>query len=95
MKYRDGRTPYRFDEQNESRADRAEAAIRIVSDCAAEDEAGAAFTDLSDTLASLHHFADRAGIDWAAVVDHAETAYVGDREDAPYLAHDADRFPGA
>lgn len=101
-KYRDGDLPAipaqpmaLQDEMNERRADLAEMAVAIVSDCAYADEAGGAFTDLSDTLACLRHFADRAGIGWEEVVAHADRAYVGDAEDAPHLAHDVDRFPGA
>lgn len=93
--YRNGGTPYRFEEQNESRADRAEAAVALVSDCAYREEAGGVYTDLSDTLACLRHLADRAGIDWEDVLSHANRAYDGDGEDGPYVVHDVGRFPGS
>lgn len=82
-----------LDELNEHRADRAEAAVALVSDCAYHEEIGGVFTDLSDTLACLMHLADRAGVDWDDVCEHATRAYYGDREDGPQLAHDVERFP--
>src|SRR4051812_25993596 len=72
---------------NESRADRGEHALAVSSDC--QD----AFTDLSDALANLMHFADRAGLDFSAVVNHARVAYAGDMEDGPRAARNAARFP--
>lgn len=74
---------------NESRADRAEHALAVSTDC--QDP----FTDLSDALANLMHFADRAGLDFSAVVEHARRAYAGDMEDGPRAVRsaDAERFP--
>lgn len=92
-----GRTadyPYDFDRQNESRADLAETALIVATDRAAEDTNGEdVWTDVSDLLANIAHFCDRAGIDFHAAVDHAYHAYEGDSEDGPDTERDYDRFP--
>lgn len=81
---------------NEARADVAEAMLAVGSDRLAECEEEApngAFTDVSDTLAHFVHFCARAGIDFDEVVAHAERAAMGDLEDGPEAARDAERFP--
>lgn len=93
MKYRTDE-PYNHDErQNESRADRIEHALAITSDKNGEAEPSGVFTDVSDMLASLRHFCDRAGLDFGEVDSHAYRAYQGDFEDGPTAARDYDRFP--
>jgi hypothetical protein len=94
VKYRDEK--YNFNDQNESRADQAERVLAIGTDRNGECEADArgVFTDVSDLLANMRHFCDRAGIDYDAVSDHSRNAYEGDlAEDGPIAKRDTDRFP--
>jgi hypothetical protein len=49
--------------------------------------------DVSDLLGNLIHFCARAGVSWDAMVDKAERAVEGDREDGPEAVRDTDRFP--
>lgn len=93
MRYRTDEEYHHDERQNESRADQLEHALAIVSDCNGEDEDQGVFTDLSDLLAHVRHFCDRAGIDFGEVDSHAYRAYSGDREDGPPCIRDAVRFP--
>lgn len=79
---------------NESRADLVESALDIVTDKQAwtTDPRGV-FTDVSDLLAHVRHFCDRAGLDYGEVDEHAYRAYLGDHEDSPTVERDTDRFP--
>lgn len=92
MKYRRNKS-YSITKQNESRADWAEHALAVGTDRAAERDGEDARTDVSDLLANVRHFCDRAGIDWPGIVDHADNAYIGDSEDGPYAKRDSRRFP--
>lgn len=93
MRYRTDE-PYRHDEtQNESRADQIEHALTVVSDKNGEEEDAGVFTDVSDLLAHVRHFCDRAGLDYGEVDAHAYRAYLGDREDGPPCVRDVVRFP--
>jgi hypothetical protein len=94
MAYRTG-TPYNHAESNESRANQIERALDVASDKQAwTDDKRGVYTDVSDLLASVRHFCDRAGIDYDDVDAHAEAAYQGDlAEDGPPAARDTERFP--
>jgi hypothetical protein len=59
-----------------------------------EEEPNGVFTDVSDMLASVRHFCDRAGLDYGEVDEHAHRAYLGDHEGGQLVARDAERFPG-
>jgi hypothetical protein len=83
-------------EHNERRADQIEHAIAVSTDKLGEDqhEPSGVYTDLSDMLASVRHFCDRAGIDYGDVDSHAQTAYEGDvNEDGGVVKRDTERFP--
>lgn len=97
MKYRDALAHDRMTDPNEARADDVEFALKASTDKLGEreeEEPHGVFTDVSDLLAHVRHFCDRAGLDYGTVDDHAYRAYLGDREDGPSVARDADRFPG-
>jgi hypothetical protein len=72
MEYR-ANAKYNFDDQNESRADQTERVLAIGTDRNGECDADTrgVFTDVSDLLANLRHFCDRAGIDYGEVDGHA------------------------
>lgn len=97
MEYRTDSRHDVFTQQNERRADQIEHALTIATDKNGEVEgevANGTYTDVSDLLASVRHFCDRAGIDFDDVDDHAERAYEGDlMEDGPKVVRDTDRFP--
>jgi hypothetical protein len=73
MEYR-ANAKYNFDDQNESRADQTERVLAIGTDRNGECDADTrgVFTDVSDLLANLRHFCDRAGIDYGEVDGHAQ-----------------------
>ena len=87
-------TTYDFADQNESRADRAEWALAVATDSNVEHDGGeGAELDVSDLLANVMHFCDRAGLDFESIVDRAERSYQGDSEDGPDTKRDTERFP--
>jgi hypothetical protein len=90
--YRTG-VPYDHSRSNESRANLAEHALSLSTDENANDEPGGAFLDVSDMLANLRHFCDRAGIDFGEVDDHAHNGYLGDLGEDPVTIRDTERFP--
>jgi hypothetical protein len=95
MEYR-ANAKYNFDDQNESRADQTERVLAIGTDRNGECDADTrgVFTDVSDLLANLRHFCDRAGIDYGEVDGHAQHAYEGDlAESGPAVKRDTERFP--
>ena len=92
MKYRTN-TPYEFDKQNESRADRAEWALAVSTDRNGETDVGDTYLDISDLVGNLMAFCDRTGIAWDDVCAHGERGYEGDSEDGPRAVRDTDRFP--
>jgi hypothetical protein len=68
MRYRIGET-YDPSRSNESRANQIEHALTVASDkngeqTAADEIRSGVYTDVSDLLASVRHFCDRAGIDY-------------------------------
>jgi hypothetical protein len=85
-----------YGEHNERRADQIEHALTVATDKLGEDKAepSGVYTDVSDLLASVRHFCDRAGIDYGDVDDHAQTAYEGDvSADGGPVTRDTERFP--
>jgi hypothetical protein len=93
MRYLTGE-PYDHSRSNESRANQIEHALTVASDKNGETEPSGVYTDVSDLLASVRHFCDRAGIDYHDVNDHADHAYAGDiAEDGEAAKRDTDRFP--
>jgi hypothetical protein len=98
MRYRIGET-YDPSRSNESRANQIEHALTVASDkngeqTAADEIRSGVYTDVSDLLASVRHFCDRAGIDYHDVDDHADRAYAGDiAEDGDAAKRDTERFP--
>jgi hypothetical protein len=87
---------YSFDDQNESRADLVERALALSTDCNGQDDpdvGAGVFTDLSDLLANVRHFCDRAGISYGELDAHAHNAYLGDLGDNAVAKRDAERIP--
>lgn len=71
----------------ERNADLAEQLLLLGSD--SEDPA----TDVSDVIANLLHFCDRAGIDHDYVINRAEAAYFEETVDDACAKRDERRFP--
>lgn len=92
MKYRHD-SVYDRSAQNESRADLAEAALRVATDRNGEAHVADVFLDVSDLVGNLIHFCARAGLDWTDACAHGEHGAIGDLEDGPTAARDTDRFP--
>jgi|SRR3954449_9736435 hypothetical protein len=92
MRYRRN-VKYDISRQNESRADMAEQALATSTDRSGETAVEDVYLDVSDLIAHLKHFCDRAGLDWEEVYSHGEHGYEGDYGDGPYAARDYKRFP--
>lgn len=84
---------YDMREQNESRADLAEWALVVATDCNGQDAAQDVFLDVSDLIANLMHFCQRAGLDWDDVQEHGLNGFQGDAADGPPVQRDKQRFP--
>lgn len=85
-----------IDINNERRADSVEHALKVATDHLGEreeEEPNGVYIDVSDLLANVRHFCDRAGLDYGMIDHHAHGAYLGDHETEPPAARDPERYP--